>query len=93
MLFGCPLPNERGGASIGQLAVAGAFEAILSSAADKHPRSLYKAICDAHKQLGNDIKLVKYLFMCPQAMFAHVTDHSRHSNWNHYGTRLRKKVA
>ena len=65
MLFGCPLPNELDGASTGQHAVANAFEAILSSAAVKHPDSLYEAICDAHKQQGNDVKLVKYLFMCP----------------------------
>ncbi len=73
MLFGCPLPDEFDGASIGQRAVARVFATLLSSAAEKHPKTLYEAICDAHKQQGNDIKLVKYLFMCSHAMFAHVT--------------------
>jgi len=74
MLFGCPLPDERDGASIGQRAVAEAFETILSSAASKHPQSLYKAICDAHTQPGgNDVKLVKYLFVYLHASFAHAT--------------------
>jgi len=58
MLFGCSLPNYLDDASIGQRAVSKAFEAILSSAAKIHPNSLYKAICDAHKQQGDDIKLV-----------------------------------
>ena len=58
MLFGCPLPDELGGVGIGQRAVVDAFEAILSSAAKKHPNSLYDAICDAHIQPDNDIKLV-----------------------------------
>jgi hypothetical protein len=60
MLFGCPLPDDLDGASIGQRAVAEAFETILSSAAKRYPHSLYQAICDAHKQQGNDVKLVKY---------------------------------
>ena len=89
MLFGCPLPDELDGAGIGQCAVAKAFETILSSASAKHPQSLYQAICDAHKQQENDVKLVKYLFRCPHAMLAHVTVHRQHSNWNHYGIRLR----
>ncbi len=89
MLFGCPLPDELGDASIGQRAVAEAFETILSSAANQHPRSLYNAICDAHKQQGHDVKLVKYPIVCLHAKFVDVTVHRRHSNWNHYGTRLR----
>ena len=64
MLFGCPLPDELDGASIGQRAVAEAFETILSSAAVTHPESLYEAMCDAHKHQGNDIKLVNHLVMC-----------------------------
>jgi len=58
MIFGCPLPDELDGASIGQRAVYNAFEMILSSAAKKHPESLYEAMCDGHKQQGDDIKLV-----------------------------------
>jgi len=58
MIFGCPLPDELDGASIGQRAVYNAFEMILSSAVEKHPRCLYEAMCDGHKQQGNDIKLV-----------------------------------
>ena len=61
ILFGCPLPDELDGASIGQRAVVNAFETILSSAAVKHPKSLHGAICNAHKQQENDVKLVKYL--------------------------------
>jgi len=57
MLFGCPLPDELDGASIGQRTVAKAFETILSSAATKHPHTLYQAICDAQDQSGNDTKL------------------------------------
>jgi hypothetical protein len=72
MLFGCPLPDDLNGASIGQRAVNKAFEMILSSAAKIHPQSLYQAICGAREQQDNDIKLVKYLFMCPHAMFADV---------------------
>ena len=60
MLFGCPLPEDLDGASIGQRAVVKAFETILSSAAKMHPQSLYQAICDAHKQQDNDVKLVNY---------------------------------
>ena len=60
MLFGCPLPDELHGVSIGQRAVVEAFETILSSAAKTHPQSLYDAICDAHIQTGNDIRLVGY---------------------------------
>jgi len=56
MLFGCPLPDELDGASIGQRAVYNAFEMILSSTAEKH--RLWKAMCDGHKQQGDDIKLV-----------------------------------
>ena len=89
MLFGCSLPDELDGASIGQRAVADAFETILSSAAAKHPQSLYDAMCDAHKHQGNDIKLVNHLIIYPQSMFVDVTAHSRHSNWNPYGIRLR----
>ena len=63
MLFGCSLPDELDSASIGQRAVSKAFEAILGAAAKKHSQSLYEAICDAHKQQGEDIKLVKSLFM------------------------------
>ena len=73
MLFGCPLPDDLDGASIGQCAVARAFEMILGSAAKMHPLTLYEAICDAHEQQDNDIKLVKYLIMCLHAMFTHVT--------------------
>jgi len=73
MLFGCPLPDDLDNTSIGQRAVNRAFETILSSAAKIHPNSLYEAICDAHKQQGNDIKLVKYLIVCLHAKFAHVT--------------------
>src|SRR5258706_1784450 len=60
MLFGCPLPDELDGVSIGQHAVVEAFEMMLGSAAEKHPRSLYDAMCDVHKEPGNDIKLVNY---------------------------------
>jgi hypothetical protein len=63
MIFGCPLPDELDGASIGQRTVLKAFEIILSSAAKKHPQSLYQAICDAHKQRGDEIKIVKYSFV------------------------------
>jgi len=58
MIFGCPLPDELDGASIGQRAVFYAFEMILSSAAEQYPSSLYDAMCDGHKQQGDDIKLV-----------------------------------
>jgi hypothetical protein len=58
MLFGCPLPNYLGGAGIGQRAVDKAFGTILSSAATRHRNDLYQAICNAHKQQGDDIKLV-----------------------------------
>jgi hypothetical protein len=88
MIFGCPLPDDLNGASIGQRAVQKAFETILSSAAKMHPDSLYRAICDAHRQQDNDVKLVKYLIICLHAMFAHLILHSQHSSWNHYGTRL-----
>ena len=88
ILFGCPLPDELDGAGIGQRAVARAFEAILSSAAKKEPQYLINEICNARKQQGNDVKLVKYLFRCPHAIFAHVTVHRQHSIWNHYGIRL-----
>jgi len=73
MIFGCPLPDNLDSASIGQRAVHEAFETILSSAATKHREFLYRAICDAHKQQGNDVKLVKYLFVCLHTSFAHVT--------------------
>ena len=73
MLFGCPLPDDLDSASIGQRAVHKAFEVILISAAKKHPRSLYQAICDAYKQQGNVVKLVKYLFVYLHASFAHAT--------------------
>jgi len=49
ILFGCPLPDDLDHASIGQHAISKAFETILSSADKKHPRSLYKVICNAHK--------------------------------------------
>ena len=87
MLFGCPLPDELDGASIGQCAVANAFETILTSTAGRHQFFLGEAIRSAHIRQGNDVKLVKYLFMCPHAMLAHVTVHSQHSNWNHCGIR------
>ena len=80
MLFGCPLPDELDRVSIGQRAVAKAFEMILSSAAKKRPHILYDAICVAHRQQGNDVKLVKYPCMCPHVMFAHVIARSQHSN-------------
>ena len=73
MLFGCPLPDELDDSRIGQRAVSKAFEAILSSAAKKHPVTLYDAICDRHKRQGYDIELVKHLLLCLHAMFAHVT--------------------
>jgi hypothetical protein len=73
MLFGCPLPDDLDGASIGQRAVSHAFEMILSSAAKMHPDSLYQAICDANKQQDSDIKLVRYSTICLHTMFAHVT--------------------
>ena len=73
MLFGCPLPDDLDSASIGQRAVHRAFETILISAAKKHPRSLYQAMCDAYKQQGNDAKLVEYLFVHLRASFAHAT--------------------
>ena len=72
MLFGCPLPDDLDGASIGQRAVFQAFEMILSLVAAKYTRSLYQAICAAHKQQGDDIKLVRSFFMFLRAMFAHV---------------------
>jgi len=56
MLFGCPLPDELDGASIGQRAVYNAFEMILSSTAEKY--FVWEAMCDGHKQQGDDIKLV-----------------------------------
>jgi len=58
MLFGCPLPDEFDGTSIGQWAIYNAFEMILSSAAKKYPQSLYTAMCDGRKRQGDDIKLV-----------------------------------
>ena len=73
MLFGCPLPDELNGATLGQRAVSQAFEAILSSAVKMHPRTLYVAICDAYNQRGNDTTLVKYLVMCLRAMSAYAT--------------------
>ena len=73
MLFGCPLPDELDGAGFGQRAASQAFEAILSSAAEMHPRTLYEAICDAYKKQNNDTTLVKYLIMWLHAMLAHVT--------------------
>ena len=89
MLFGCALPDDLGSASNGQRAVVKAFETILCSAAEKHPQSLYQAICDAHKRQGNDVKQVKYfvVFLC--AMFLTSPLNSQHSNWNRYGTHLR----
>jgi len=93
MIFGCPLPDELGGASIGQRAVFNAFEMILMSAAKKHPDSLYGAICDALKQQGGGTKLVECLFTYLRVMFAHVTVHSQHSNWNRYGTHLSEMVV
>ena len=63
MLFGCALPDELEGASVGQRAVVSAFERILWSAANKHPNSLYQAMCDALKHQSNAIKHVKYLFI------------------------------
>ena len=56
MIFGCPLPDELDGASIGQRAVSNAFEMILSSTAKKYP--VWKAMCDGHKRQGDNIKLV-----------------------------------
>jgi len=58
MIFGCPLPDELDGASIGQRAIYNAFEMILSSAAKKRLHVLYGAMCGGHKQQGDDIKLV-----------------------------------
>jgi len=93
MLFGCPLPNYLDNASIGQRAVSKAFETILSSAAKVHPNLLYQAICDAHKQQGNDIKLVKYLIVCCMQCSLMSLLYRQHSNWNHYGTRLSQMVV
>ena len=73
MLFGCPLPDEFGDASIGQRAVSKAFEAILSSATTKDPQSFFDAMRDANKQQSDVIKLVKYHLNCMHAMLAHVT--------------------
>ena len=73
MLFGCPLPEELDGAGLGQCAVSQAFEALLKSAAEKHPRTLYREICDAYEKHDNDTTLVTYLIMYLHAMFAHVT--------------------
>ena len=58
MIFGCPLPDELDGASIGQWAIFNAFEMILSSVTNKNPQSFCQAMCDGHKQQGDDIKLV-----------------------------------
>jgi len=58
MIFGCPLPDELDGSSIGQRAVLNAFETILSSAAKKHRWFFCEAMYDGHKQQGDDIKLV-----------------------------------
>jgi len=93
MLFGCPLPDELDGASIGQRAIFNAFETILMSAAEKHSNTLYTAICNALEQQGDDIKLVECLFTYLRVMFAHVTVHSQHSNWNPYGTHLSGMVV
>jgi len=93
MIFGCPPPDELGGASIGQHAVFNAFEMILMSAAKKHPYSLYGAICSTHQQQDDGTKLVECLFMYLRVMFAHITVHSQHSNWNRYGTHLSEMVV
>ena len=58
MIFGCPLPDELHGSSIGQRVVLNAFEAILGSAARKNPQSLYHAMCNGHKKQSDDIMLV-----------------------------------
>jgi len=89
MLFGCPLPDELDGASIGQRAVSNAFEMILSSTAEKD--LMWKAMCDGHTQQGDDTKLVSTC-MGLYKILAHVTVHSQHSNWNHYGTHLSEMV-
>ena len=88
MLFGCPLPDDLDGASIGQRAVAKAFEMILSSAAKMHPNTLYQAICEAHKQQGNDTKLVSAPSCIYMKCLLMSSLNSQHSNWNHYGTHL-----
>jgi len=93
MLFGVPLPDDLDGASIGQRAVSNAFETILSSAAKMHPDSLYQAICDAHKQQGNDIKLVSTRLCIYMWCSLMLLLHSQHSNWNPYGTRLSQMVV
>jgi len=93
MLFGCPLPDELDGASIGQRAVFNAFEMILSSVAQKHPESLYRAICNALQQQDGGTKLVECLFLYLCAISTHVTPHSQPSNWNHYGTHLSEMVV
>ena len=93
MLFGCPLPDDLDSASVGQRAVLNAFEMILSSAANKHPQSLYRAICDAHKQQGDDIKRVKYIFcICMQCSLMSLL-YSQHSSWRYYGIHLRQMVV
>ena len=89
MLFGCPLPEELDGSSIGQRAVATAFETILSSAAVQDGQSLNGVIYGAYQQ-RNDVKLVK---TGPHPIVAHLTIHRQHSNWNHYGIRLRQTVV
>ena len=93
MLFGCSLPDELDGASIGQRAVDNAFKAILSAAAKMHPNDLYNAMCDAHHRRGLDrqgfdIKPVSRSLCGWGATFVHTIFHSQHSNWNHYGTHL-----
>ena len=93
MLFGCPLPDDLDSASAGQRAVYNAFEMIWRSAAEKYPQSLYKAICDAHKQQGDDIKHVKYIFcICMQCSLMSLL-HSQHSSWRSYGIHLRQMVV
>jgi len=94
MLFGCPLPDELDGASIGQRAVYNAFEVILSSAAENHAQSFSEAMCDGHKQQGDDIKLVSTC-ICTRIQCSLMSPfvHSRHSNWNPYGTRLNEMAV
>jgi len=58
MIFGCPLPDELDGASIGQRAIYNAFEMILSSTIKKYSWCLFEAMYNGHKQQGDNTKLV-----------------------------------
>ena len=93
ILFGCPLPDDLDGASIGERAVAMAFEAILSSAAKMRPYNLYEAMCNAHKQQGNDVTPVSPSLGVQVQCLLMSLSHSQHFNSNHYGTRINLMVV